>query len=353
MYEIVWSGSMKWLLALSAVLFMLTGCSVSTSAITKGEYYPHVYQNHPKSILVLPAKNTTTAVDAADHFRYTITKPLAEKGYYVFPVQLVDAFFKSENLSDAEAIRNIPTAKLKEIFDADAVLYVDINAWDTGYTVFTSNVDVGLSFSLVETKTGYEIWQNNAYAYSYEGLDGNNGIVGLVVSAIATAMNTATDYTKLSNVANQAGTSMLPSGIYGPDYKKDADAQLNFLDTAELEDGRIYVNEYFIFGNKESGKVPLTVRAHQRGYFAFSVTNMNAFNHNGYGNYYITQEIHGKKFLRNRFFLYEDMRPYLLIGSKKVFVMTEVDGTIPFSNDNGKYYFQVDRIVELKKITKS
>jgi hypothetical protein len=82
-----------------AITFLFTGCGViSQSQVTKGQLYPKLYKEHPKSILVLPAKNTTTSVDATDHFRYTITKPLAEKGYYVFPVHLVDSFFKSENL---------------------------------------------------------------------------------------------------------------------------------------------------------------------------------------------------------------------------------------------------------------
>jgi hypothetical protein len=54
--------------------------------------------------------------------------------------------------------------------------------------------------------------------------------------------------------------------------------------------------------------------------------------------------------LRNRFFKYENNRPYLLANSKKVFVFVESDGTIPYSEENGKYYFQVEHIVELKKL---
>ena len=98
-----------------SIIMLFTGCGVSTSQITKGEYNPKIYKEHPKSILVLPAKNTTTSVDATDHFRYTITKPLSEKGYYVFPVHLVDSFFKSENLSETKMIRDIPVQKLKEV----------------------------------------------------------------------------------------------------------------------------------------------------------------------------------------------------------------------------------------------
>lgn len=332
----------------AVALLLFTGCAPKVSKITLGDYYPKVYASNTKSILVLPAKNTTTSVDATDHFRYTITKPLAEKGYYVYPVHLVDSFFKSENLSDTNIIHSIPVSKLKDIFAPDAILYVDINSWDTGYTVVTSHVDVGLSFSLVDAKTEEELWQSNAYAYSYEGLDGNNGLAGLIISAIATALNTATDYTKLAGVANNAGVSLLPAGGYNPQYKKDKDLALTFSDIAKLEDSRLYVDEYFIYGNKQEGKVALTINRRAKGYFAFPVTDMNWFAHNGYSNYYITQEIKGKKYLRNRFFLYENNHPFLLVEGKKVFVQTETDGTIPFSEEGSRFYFNIEKIIELK-----
>jgi len=118
---------------------------------------------------------------------------------------------------------------------------------------------------------------------------------------------------------------------------------------ATLEEERLYVDEYFIFGNKQEGPVPLTVRGHAKGYFAFSVNSLNFFNHNGYKNYYLTQEINGQKFLRNRFFRYENNQPYLLSKNKKVFIFTETDGSIPYSEENSRYYFQVSRIIELKK----
>jgi len=337
-----------YLIIVFTTIIFFTGCGPSVSQITMGEYYPKLYKSHPKSILVLPAKNTTTSVDATNSFTYTITKPLAERGYYVFPVHLVDSFFKSEHLYDAQSIRAIPIEKLKEVFNPDAILYVDINAWDTGYTVASSNVDVGLSFSLIDANTGNEIWQNNAYAYSYEGLDGNNGLAGLIISAITTALNTATDYTTLAYIANYQGVSILPDGPYGKNYKKDKNRPLFFYDSAKLDGERLYVKKYFIFGNGKKGKVALVVKGHVKGYHAFPVSNLNFFQHNGYSNYYITEEINGKKYLRNRFFKYKNNEPYLIVDSKKVFVSTKNNGTIPYSEDNGKYYFQVSKIVELK-----
>ncbi|HET54007.1 MAG TPA: hypothetical protein ENN33_02190 [Ignavibacteria bacterium] len=328
--------------------FVLTGCGPKISIIKNAQLHSQMYTSKPLSILVLPAKNTTTAAEATDYFRSTITQPLAEKGYYVFPVHLVDAFLKSENMIDPEIIRQIPISKLKEVFGADAILYVDINAWDTGYNLIGSHVDVGLTFSLVDTRSEEEIWQKNAYAYSYQGLDGNNGIIGLIVSAMVTAINTGTDYGELAYVANRAGFAFLPEGPYGTDYMKDANISITLHDPGKLKDGRLYVSKYFIKGLEKEEPVPLTVRSRQKGYFALVPSNYEFFNHNGYSNYYITQKTKNGTFLRNRFFEYTGGFPYLICDNKKVYVEIEADGIIPYSEKNGEYYFNIREIVELE-----
>ena len=107
--------NIKYIVSGIFLLVFFVGCTATTSNVMLGELYPKAYKNHAKSILVLPAKNTTTSVDATEHFRYTITQALSERRYYVFPVHLVDSFFKSENITEAEMIRQIPIEKLKEI----------------------------------------------------------------------------------------------------------------------------------------------------------------------------------------------------------------------------------------------
>ena len=325
------------------LIIVFVGCSNTTSTVMLGELYPKIYKNHPQSILILPAKNTTTSVDATEHFRFTITKALAERGYYVFPVHLVDSFFKSENITDSELIRQIPIKKLKEVFEPDAILYVDINAWNTGYFLYSSHVDVGLSFSLIDVKTEEEIWSSNSYSYSSQG---SFGLMGLLVAAI----NSGVDYTQLAIKANEAAASLLPHGKYHTEYKKDFISSLTFNDKTELKDGKLYVDEYFIFGNKKEGDVALTIKERQNGYIGFSFLDFNAFNHNGYQNYYLSQNIKGRKYLKNRFFLYENNRPFLLSNSQKVFVTTHEDGTIPSSKDDDGHYFSIEQIVALTPV---
>jgi hypothetical protein len=338
------------ILAILSPLF-LSACAPKISNVTWGEYYKEFYENQPTSVLVLPARNTTTAADAANLFRYSITRPLAERGFYVFPVHLVDAFFKSENMVDDQLIRNIPIEKLKKVFNADAIVYIDINAWDTGYTVATSNVDVGLSYSIVDANTGKEVWANNAYAYSFAGLDTNNGLLGLVVSAVATAINTATDYTQLSYVANNAGMSSLPAGKYSPEFNKDQGRIISFRDLAKIDGGRLKVDKYFVFGENEDEEVALVVKDHVKGFFGFSVRNIGSdfFKHNGYPHYYYQQVVSGKNILKNRFFQYDNGRPFLFVEGKKVFVETKTDGTIPYVKDGWSYYLNISDVVDVAK----
>lgn len=323
------------------------------SEVTKIQTCPKLYENHPKSILVLPAKNNTTSIYAVNHLRYAISHPLTEKGYYVFPIHVVDALLRSEKLADVETIRAIPVRKLKELFNADAVLYIDINEWHYSEGFLGVRFDVGLSFSLVDIDTGNEIWQNNSYAYSYSGVEkvSPSSLYLHIITAIF-ADNTI-DYKTLAYGANVAGVKLLPYGEYHDKYKKDSEDKFTFFDVAKLATNRLYVDEYFIYGNKKRGKVPLAISNRIEGQHSFFVHNLSFFKHNGYSNYYLTHESNGKKYLRNRFFKYENHKPYLLIENKKVFVEVEADGKIPFNVSDGLYYFYIDEVLDLNTINSS
>ena len=70
----------KTLVLLGAVLF--SGC-VHQKDLSKFE------AAKPTSILVVPVVNESVEVTASDYFLSTVSIPLAERGYYVFPVNLV------------------------------------------------------------------------------------------------------------------------------------------------------------------------------------------------------------------------------------------------------------------------
>jgi hypothetical protein len=85
--------TLRFLVATWALL--LTGC-----ATTPTWDYTAFFESRPRSILVVPVGNTTTAVNAPEIWSTTATMPLAERGYYVFPVYLTADLLKDLGLSN-------------------------------------------------------------------------------------------------------------------------------------------------------------------------------------------------------------------------------------------------------------
>ena len=141
--------------ALIVVGALLTGCN---SQITKQEFAPKMYDQAPRSILVLPPINRSTAADAKEYYTTTVAEPLTNAGYYVFPMEVVNDVLKQEGLFDTETMFNVPPQKYREFFGADAVLYVTILSWNTQYLITTGSVTVHVAAELKSTTSGDTIW---------------------------------------------------------------------------------------------------------------------------------------------------------------------------------------------------
>jgi hypothetical protein len=213
-------------------IFVLFGC-VSifgcASNITKQEFAPKMYNEHPVSILVLPPINNSTAADAKDYYLTTVAEPLTNCGYYVFPVDVVSEILKQEGLSDTETMLNVPPQKFNEFFGADAVMYVKILKWNTSYLVLSGSVTVQIECEMKSTKTGESLWYyNDEVSVSTEGNDaGAGGLAGLLIKAVTTAIKTAaTDYVPLAMQANAQIDLALPYGKYHNNYDKDKEDKI-------------------------------------------------------------------------------------------------------------------------------
>jgi hypothetical protein len=146
--------------------------------------YTNFRSADPHSILVLPPLNNSTEVIAPYSVMSQIVAPLAESGFYVFPVALVDQTFKNNGLTVANDIHAVPIEKLHEIFGADAALYIDIKEYGTSYVVISSDTVVNVSATLVSLKTGDILWQGAARASSAENRgNSGGGLIGMLVEA--------------------------------------------------------------------------------------------------------------------------------------------------------------------------
>lgn len=175
--------------------------------------------HQPRSIVVAPVVNESPEVTANSVFITSITQPLAERGYYVFPVYLTDMILRDFGLVEAGHIHQLPTERFYELFGADAVLLITIKDWSTKYLGLVSSVAVSMEYILKDTKTGEVLWKNN------QGYVQNSGGSDLISMAVSAAINALiTDYLPLARQANFLAFQPpkgLPAGPYHPQYQQD------------------------------------------------------------------------------------------------------------------------------------
>lgn len=214
------------LFALLAISLLATACGPQMA--TKSQMFPLMYEEDPLSILVLPPMNETTAADAKEYYSTTIQEPLAFTGHYVFPYEITSEILKMEGIYDTELLRDMPVAKFREYFGADAVLFTTIKKWDMSYVVLASTLTVSIDCELKSTKTEQVLWNyNGTVVVDLSGGNSGGGLAGLIAKAIVTAVNSAVaDYVPYARVANFRALSSMPHGKYHEMYQKDQEQKI-------------------------------------------------------------------------------------------------------------------------------
>jgi hypothetical protein len=208
-------------LAMIFGLSILAGCVATPSRYN----YANFRTESPRSILVVPVTNKSVDVNAPDYFLATIATPLAERGYYVFPINMVKSVLSDDGLSDANLVHAGDPRRLGEVFGTDAIMYISIERWDAKYVVLSTSVTVELTYSLKSAHTGQELWSNHQRMV-YQPQANGGGIGGLIANAIVAAMaKAAPNYMPLAHQANNGAINVkgtgLPAGPYDGRYRKD------------------------------------------------------------------------------------------------------------------------------------
>jgi hypothetical protein len=207
------------MLTICGLVAVLSGCA-NTQSI---EPPSAMSTAAPRSILVVPAINKSLYVDGPNTLLTTLPVPLAEKGYYVFPVHTTKFVLEQEGLFDGEQIHQQPPAVLAKLFGADAILYVTIKRWDTQYTILNATVTVEFEYRIV-AKDGAEVWRaTQSMQHSPKQNNAGSPLANLVASALSAALTRAApNYLSLVHQANEQvlifGPNAIPVGPYGKDH---------------------------------------------------------------------------------------------------------------------------------------
>jgi hypothetical protein len=209
------------LLAFAALL--LGGCA----APAKYDYSAFK-ESRPASILVLPPLNSSPDIKATYSMLAQTTWPLAESGYYVLPVTLVDETFRQNGLQTPADIHELPATKLREIFGADTALYINVKQYGTTYMVVSSETRVTAEAKLVDLRNGRTLWTGSATASSAEGDNNSGGLIGMLVKAVINQIADSLS-SRAHGIAGITAYRLLAAGrpngiLYGPRspmYMKD------------------------------------------------------------------------------------------------------------------------------------
>lgn len=192
----------------------------------KSKDYTTFRAANPRSILVVPTLNNTVSVTAPEFFLSTVSRPFADRGYYVFPAHMVKRLLEDEGLSDPGLIHNADARRLDRMFGCDSVLFIAIQQWDSKYLVISTTTTVKFDYVIKSCKSNEVLWKDTQQL-SYTPNSGNGGLLGALIAAAIE--KGAPNYMPLAMQANAAAAGVpgqgLPAGPYLPkEYQRDTKA---------------------------------------------------------------------------------------------------------------------------------
>ena len=211
---------MKRVLYILILAILVSSCGIA-SQTTRGEQYAKMYEEKPITLLVMPPINNTSNVEAKDLLYTSISRPLAEAGYYVISPLLAMDVLKAESAYDAEMFVDAPLTTFQNFFGCDAVVSSEINTWaKSGFTI-----KANIRYFIKSASTGEIIFDRSCdLTLDLQVNSGSSSALAALIDLAASAINTAaTDHIVAARKANYYIFRDIPRGKYNPIYDQDQD----------------------------------------------------------------------------------------------------------------------------------
>ncbi|MBN2693571.1 DUF799 family lipoprotein [bacterium] len=207
------------ILFFSISIFLIVGCSTPKKHLMI-DTYPKMYEESPLVILTLPPINDSSDAEAKELVATAITKPLAEKGYYVISSEIMNEIFKNEGLYDSETINDNSLNQFKKFFGVNAILYTRIIHWEKVFYGINGFILISLEYTLKSAETGEVLWTYKT-SKKHETSSGGkkSSLISTVISAgVDTAMS---DHLPVLQQLNRDIFKNMPAGTYNKMFGKD------------------------------------------------------------------------------------------------------------------------------------
>ena len=211
---------MKRILYFAILCCMATSCGM-LNTVTRESQYARMYEEMPITLLVMPPINNSANVEAKDLLYTSISRPLAEAGYYVISPLLAMDVLKAESAYDAEMFFDAPLTAFQNYFGADAVVFSVIDTW----TKRGLGIETKIRYVIKSAYTNEILFDRSCDLYLDLSFNSNSrSALGALIDLAASAINTAaTDHIVAARKANYYILRDIPRGKYSPEHMLDKD----------------------------------------------------------------------------------------------------------------------------------
>jgi hypothetical protein len=163
-------GKGSWI-AVVLGLILLCGCGARLPFVkdTEDSAQEIIHGNAPKSIAILPFGNQTDSEDIDEIVRTTFYSHLSAQPYKDIELYEVDRKLRRYNLMGYENFNDVSAKRLGRILHCDAVVVGEVTEFQRLYAGIYSQLAVGASITVWDTRTGEKIWSDEHVTRSHEG----------------------------------------------------------------------------------------------------------------------------------------------------------------------------------------
>lgn len=222
---------MKKIIPLCISVAIISSCGASK--VTRETQYAKMYEEKPITLLIMPPINNTTNVESKEFLYTSISRPLAEAGYYVISPLLAMDVLKAESAYDAELFVDGSLTMFQKFFGADAVIFSEINSW----TKKGFGIETDLRYFIKSAYTGEILFDRSCQLYLDLRIQsgGNSAFSALMDLAMSTINTAVTEHIVAARKANYYIFKDIPRGKYSPLYMQDMEVK------AEKKDVKVRV----------------------------------------------------------------------------------------------------------------
>jgi hypothetical protein len=165
-----WRLTLKWMATLIC-LMILCSCGLQLPFVKDNDASSQkvILRNPPQSIAILPFGNKTEVEGIDEFVRTTVYSHLTPHPYKDIELHEVDRKLKRYNLMNYEKLRQVSAKRLGRILGCDAVVIGEVTEFQRVYAGFYSQMAVGASITIWDTRSGKKLWSDQHVTRHHEG----------------------------------------------------------------------------------------------------------------------------------------------------------------------------------------